>query len=54
MSDDGIGMPEGLDIAGATTLGLQMVTLLADQLRGELAIERANPTRFALRFKVAS
>jgi PAS domain S-box-containing protein len=54
VSDDGVGMPEGLDIADAPTLGLQMVTLLADQLRGELAIERANPTRFALRFKVAS
>ena len=54
VSDDGVGMPEGLDVASATTLGLQMVTLLADQLSGALAIERANPTRFALRFKVAS
>ena len=54
VSDDGVGLPEGLDIAGATTLGLQMVTLLADQLGATLTVERANPTRLALRFRAAS
>ena len=33
-----------------TTLGLQLVTLLVDQLGGELEIHRANPTRFSVRF----
>jgi PAS domain S-box-containing protein len=52
VSDDGIGIPESLDLTQTTTLGLQLVTLLADQLGGELAIQRAAPTRFALRFPV--
>ena len=50
LSDNGIGLPEGLDIAATDTLGLQLVTLLADQLGGELGIHRADPTRFTLRF----
>ena len=50
VSDDGVGIPEDFDIEGATTLGLQLVTLLVDQLAGELDIQRANPTRFSVRF----
>jgi two-component system, sensor histidine kinase PdtaS len=53
VSDDGVGIPEALDIANATTLGLQMITLLADQLAADLTMQRANPTCLALRFKVA-
>jgi PAS domain S-box-containing protein len=53
VSDDGVGIPDALDVANASTLGLQMVTLLADQLGAELAIARSNPTRFDLQFKVA-
>ena len=50
VSDDGVGIPEDFDIDAATTLGLQLVTLLVDQLAGELDIQRANPTRFSVRF----
>ena len=50
VTDDGIGIPEVLDIANATTVGLQIVTLLVDQLGGDLDIHRANPTRFSVRF----
>lgn len=53
VSDDGVGIPEALDVANASSLGLQMITLLADQLAATLAIERFRPTRFALRFRVA-
>jgi PAS domain S-box-containing protein len=49
VSDDGVGIPEGLDIAQAETLGLQLVTLLTDQLGAELVIQRSHPTRFELR-----
>jgi two-component system, sensor histidine kinase PdtaS len=52
VSDDGIGIPADLDLEQTGTLGLQLVTLLADQLGAEFAIERRNPTRFALRFAV--
>jgi two-component sensor histidine kinase len=50
VSDDGIGMPDGIDIAMTDTLGLQLVGLLADQLGGTLTIHRSNPTRLALKF----
>jgi PAS domain S-box-containing protein len=50
VSDDGAGIPVNLDLAQATTLGLQLVTMLVDQLGGELTVQRSNPTRFALRF----
>jgi two-component sensor histidine kinase len=49
VSDDGVGIPEGLDIAKTESLGLQLVTVLTDQLGAELTIRRANPTRFELR-----
>jgi len=52
VSDDGIGIPEDFDMAQTTTLGLQLVTLLTDQLGGEIAIRRSNPTSFILRFPV--
>ena len=52
VSDDGAGIAEGLDIANAGTLGLQLVSLLAEQLGAEMTVNRANPTRFHLKFKV--
>ncbi len=52
VSDDGIGLPEDIDIAEATTLGLQLVSLLADQLGGSLTIHHRDPTRFEMRFPV--
>ena len=50
VSDDGVGLPDSLDIGNSTTLGLQLVTLLADQIGGELTIRRRDPTRFEIRF----
>jgi PAS domain S-box-containing protein len=50
VADDGIGIDQHLDIERTNTLGLQLVTLLTDQLAGKLEINRANPTRFALTF----
>ena len=50
VSDDGVGLPPSLNIETAPTLGLQLVTLLTDQLRGKLAIDAMKPTRFAIRF----
>jgi PAS domain S-box-containing protein len=50
VSDDGVGLPPDLDIEQTATLGLQLITLLGDQLGGTLTIERANPTRFTLNF----
>jgi PAS domain S-box-containing protein len=52
VSDDGVGIPDDLDLAQTGTLGLRMVSLLADQLGGTITIRRANPTCFVLRFPI--
>ena len=49
VSDNGVGIPDDLHIAETATLGLQLVWLLADQLRAEVTVQRSNPTRFELR-----
>lgn len=50
VSDDGIGIPAGMNPTESASLGLQLVTLLSEQLGGGLEVQRANPTRFSLRF----
>jgi PAS domain S-box-containing protein len=50
LADDGVGIPADVDLDNPTTLGLQLLPLLANQLHGTLRVERANPTRFTLRF----
>jgi PAS domain S-box-containing protein len=49
-ADNGVGIPAQIDLDNPVTLGLQLLPLLANQLRGTLRIERADPTRFTLRF----
>jgi PAS domain S-box-containing protein len=50
VSDDGVGIPESQNLEDATTLGLQLVTMLVDQLDGTLTIHRSNPTTFEICF----
>ena len=45
-----VGIRKGFNIQQTTTLGQQLVSLLVDQLAGELDIQRANPTAFSLHF----
>ncbi|MGE0668793.1 MAG: sensor histidine kinase [Sphingomonadales bacterium] len=52
VADNGIGLPEGLDIATTPTLGLQLVSLLADQLSGSFSMRRGPPTEFLMTFPV--
>ncbi|RPJ64867.1 MAG: sensor histidine kinase, partial [Alphaproteobacteria bacterium] len=52
VSDNGVGIPENLDIEDLDSLGLQLVTSLVDQLDGELELKRDNGTEFTVRFKV--
>ena len=52
VSDNGVGIPENLDIEDLESLGLQLVTSLVDQLDGELELKRNNGTEFTIRFKV--
>ncbi|WP_292381915.1 PAS domain S-box protein [Methanosarcina sp. UBA289] len=50
ISDNGVGIPEDLDIEGLDSLGMQLVTSLVDQLDGELELKRNNGTEFTMRF----
>ena len=54
VSDDGIGVSDDFDPERPTTLGLQLVWLLADQLGAEITLNRSNPTRVQLRFVIDS
>lgn len=48
VTDNGVGISEELDIDQASTLGLQLVQLLSEQISAELSIQRKNPTCFSL------
>ncbi len=37
VSDDGVGLPAGVEVRSAATLGLRIVSMLVDQLRGKLS-----------------
>jgi two-component sensor histidine kinase len=52
ISDNGVGIPENLDIEDLDSLGLQLVTSLVDQLDGKLELKRDNGTEFIIRFAV--
>ena len=52
VSDNGIGIPENMDIENLDTLGFQLVTSLVDQLDGELELKRHNGTEFIVKFVV--
>ena len=52
VSDNGIGIPEELDIEDLDSLGLQLVTTLVNQLDGELELKRDNGTEFIIRLSV--
>ncbi|MBI5679791.1 MAG: PAS domain S-box protein [Methanobacterium sp.] len=51
VGDNGMGIPEDLDISKAETLGLQLVDNLVSQLDGEIEINRINGTEFTITFK---
>jgi two-component sensor histidine kinase/antitoxin component of RelBE/YafQ-DinJ toxin-antitoxin module len=52
ISDDGVGVPENLEIEDIESLGFQLVTSLMDQLDGELELKRNNGTEFTMKFTV--
>ncbi|AKB51429.1 sensory transduction histidine kinase [Methanosarcina barkeri str. Wiesmoor] len=52
VSDNGKGIPETVDFENPETLGLQLVSILVNQLEGEIKLKRENGTEFSMRFKV--
>jgi PAS domain S-box-containing protein len=53
VKDNGVGMPESLDIQNSETLGLQLITALVDQLGGKLKVKKGRGTEFIIGFTVA-
>ena len=54
--DDGQGLPEGFQPSAATGLGLKILAVFAEQMRGQLLIGRSDydGTEIILRFPIAS
>ena len=50
MSDDGIGLPENLNIQEPETLGLQLVNDLVKQVEGTIKLDRTEGTTFSISF----
>lgn len=55
VNDNGVGLPDGFDPAMAPGLGLKILGVFAEQMRGELRIsgEKDQGTKFNLRFPMA-
>jgi len=51
VGDNGVGFPAGLDFHKTDTLGMQLVTMLVDQLDGTISMERKLGTRFEVVFR---
>jgi PAS domain S-box-containing protein len=51
VTDDGIGLPEAIDVHSTETLGLHLVSTLTEQLKGGLTVTRDQGTSFILEFE---
>ena len=52
VSDNGVGLPDDIDFKNTETLGLRLVTILAeDQLKGKILVDRRNGTAFRITFE---
>jgi PAS domain S-box-containing protein len=50
VGDDGVGLPEGLDYRQTESLGLQLVTILAEQIDATIDLDTGSGTRFTIVF----
>jgi two-component sensor histidine kinase len=54
VKDDGIGIPEEVDIDKTNTLGLKLVNnLVQSQLKGKLQVRRDNGTEIIVQFRLS-
>ena len=51
VSDNGIGFPEEIDFRTTTTLGMQLITSLVEQLEGTITLGRSEGTTFTITFR---
>ena len=52
VGDNGIGIPESIDIKDTQTLGLQLVNTLVEQLNGKISLIRKTGTKFLIEFNI--
>ena len=50
IEDNGVGIPDGVDLEHTDGFGLQLVGLLTMQLHASIRLERGEWTRFVLEF----
>jgi two-component sensor histidine kinase len=50
VADDGVGFPEGKEFGESSSLGLQLVHILAHQLKGRIDLSRGHGTKIELTF----
>jgi PAS domain S-box-containing protein len=50
LHDNGVGIPESVNIANSTGFGMQLIGILTEQLEGTIRLERQNGTKFILDF----
>lgn len=50
VADNGIGIPEEIDLQNAETLGLQLVNILVEQIDGCIELKRSPGTKFTIWF----
>ena len=51
VEDDGVGFPATVNYKETDSLGLQLVVTLADQIDGEIILEKGRGTNFVVEFK---
>ena len=51
VSDNGLGFPENVDFRNTSSLGLQLVNILVEQLEGAVELENSSGTKFKIWFK---
>ncbi len=52
IGDNGVGIPNDLNIKESQTLGLQLVDTLIEQINGTLTLHRVNGTKFLIEFNI--
>jgi two-component sensor histidine kinase len=50
IKDNGVGLPDRVNLDNTRSLGLQLVSTLVNQLEGSIKVERENGTRFEITF----
>lgn len=50
VADNGVGMPESVNLETSETLGLQLISILVDQLDGKMELNRNGGTEFIIKF----